>query len=369
MNIYIIIVLFIQAYGRNVKQELPLCKPSDQMLDLTNNCAELPVFAKLECETLINDLQVLRRFEDQFNFINSPQGILTIYNSNSMLFLADCSSVSEFLIPEKISYCTRDLPVLITSKNATDIFFLSKQGILRYESPEIQCTHEYEYFQLKDVTIVRQNKFITTIDQKNREISFYDHSNKTELPFLRRYYNKLLGYYRKYLVKNENFQFFRDSLEIFIFSAFVLILIILIFIKSKTPAKDLKKVIELLVKNFNKKETISGELINVCCENENGNTQKNEIEKEVENLKILKKVSSSIDVISDMACNNPNITKRSEYCFFKDVKTLSEIGVEWCNCKGMCKNNQCSCKKNSKFCIEKCHNGRECLNRCVTATN
>jgi hypothetical protein len=82
--------------------------------------------------------------------------------------------------------------------------------------------------------------------------------------------------------------------------------------------------------------------------------QKVEIEKEVIDLKSLKKVSSNVDVVIDSIENYPNnIMKRNEG---KNGKK------EGCNCKTMCVNFRCPCKQNDKFCSSMCHKDRKCSN-------
>jgi hypothetical protein len=82
--------------------------------------------------------------------------------------------------------------------------------------------------------------------------------------------------------------------------------------------------------------------------------QKVELEKEVIELKSLKKVSSSVDVIIDSIENfSNNITKRNER---KNGKK------EGCNCKTMCVNCHCPCKQNGKFCSSMCHKETKCSN-------
>ena len=83
--------------------------------------------------------------------------------------------------------------------------------------------------------------------------------------------------------------------------------------------------------------------------------QKIEIEKEVIDLKGLKKVSSSVDVmINTIEKNSNNITKRSEL--------RKSRNKEHCNCKSGCANNHCSCQQNGKNCSNMCHNATNCSN-------
>ena len=80
----------------------------------------------------------------------------------------------------------------------------------------------------------------------------------------------------------------------------------------------------------------------------------------METVKIMKKVTSNINVITDAVANNPNITIRNENQI-KKSKSFYEL-TEKCNCKSQCRNNQCSCKKSGKLCKQECHNVTKCLN-------
>ena len=356
-----------------IKRQFSLCKANEFNLGVTNNCKDLSLYDKLECESFTNDLHVLIGFEDQFNYVNSPRGNLIIYSSNSQLYLTNFTNVTEIEVPEKVNTCTRDIPVILREENKMKIIYFTKQGILRYETIPIKCNDEYEFFELNNITIIRQNKRITTIQLNKTEVLFYSSQINFEMKsWFQSFYKNLLNFYRKYIAKNENFQLLRDFSEIIISVCLIVILIILIVIKSRAPAKDvfifLKAVFDIISKTLNKRETIVeveaqdfGDIVNLRDDKEILNTQKREIEKEVESVKTMKKVSSNIDIIADIVASNPNVTRRIEKNVIKETKLFNDNN-EKCNCKSQCRNNLCSCKKNGKTCKKHCHNGSICLN-------
>jgi hypothetical protein len=69
------------------------------------------------------------KFEDHFNFVDSPLGQIVIYYSNSNLYLASCLTIKELIIPEKVDKCTEDIPVIIKNESENKIVYLTKQGI------------------------------------------------------------------------------------------------------------------------------------------------------------------------------------------------------------------------------------------------
>ena len=377
MNFITIVLLIASSFPTNAKilieREFSLCKANELMLDATNNCVDLSPYDKLECESFTNDLHVLMGFEDQFNYVNSPRGLLIVYSSSNKLYLTNCTNVSGITVPEKVNSCTRDLPVLLREKNQTKIIYLTKQDILRHDSIEMQCNTDYEFFEFNNITIVRQNKFITALKEVKKKVSFYSKQiDFQNFSSIQKFNKGFINFYRTYLAKNENFQMIRDFMEIIIIFCFIFILIVLIIIKSKSPAKDmlifLKLLFDIITKTGNidtkKIDEVEAQELEVVSsiipKNKTLKNQNNEIEKEMETVKIMKKVTSNINVITDAVANNPNITIRNENQI-KKSKSFYEL-TEKCNCKSQCRNNQCSCKKSGKLCKQECHNGTKCLN-------
>ena len=194
-----------------------------------------------------NDLQMYSKFEDQFNFIDSPAFKIVIYNSNSNLYLANCKTIKGIKVPGKVDKCSQDLPVITADENK--IVYLTKQEILRQYSDFKECTDKYEFFETNNITIVRQSNLITIIQKKSKKLKYYYYDEKKNLTQIQTFMKNFLDFYRKKLSINENFLIGRD----FIIMIFTIIIVIVILIKSKQPVKDLICFFLLIIKNFKNK--------------------------------------------------------------------------------------------------------------------
>ena len=154
-----------------IKKEFSLCEKTDVIIELTSNCEDLPLHRMLKCEIFKNELNFLSKLEDQFNFVQSPNGNMVVYSLSRYLYVASCDVIKEVKIPEKVNRCTRDLPVIITDSTQHElIVYLSKEGILRHNSEEISCIQEYDFFETSNVQIVRQNNLITTVEKIKKKV-------------------------------------------------------------------------------------------------------------------------------------------------------------------------------------------------------
>ena len=341
-----------------------LCDQTETIIEMPNNCQDLSTFEMIKCEMFKNDLQIFSKFDDQFNFADSTNGQIIIYSLYRNVYLASCTSIEEVSIPEKVDECTKDIPVLVSADDK--IVYLTKEGILRRHSDIISCSNEYEFFETHNdnVQIVRQNNLIATIEKKRNNFGGLSDS---ELSKMNRFIKDFLEFYRKYFSTNERFLIFRDfSLLLLLF-----IVVITIIFKSKKPIKDLLLFFGIIQK-FNNPSLTNGNVESLGKLETNANSvkyststnlladtkqseQKIGIEKEVFDLKSLKKVSSSIDVIVDsIEKNSNNVTKRNE--------VRNNENKEHCNCKSGCVNNHCPCKQNKKLCNALCHSSSNCSN-------
>jgi hypothetical protein len=319
------------------------------------------------------------KFEDQFNFVDSPLGQIVIYNSNSNLYLASCLTIKELFIPERVDKCTEDIPVIIKNESENRIVYLTKQGILRYHSNLRECMDENEYFETNNVQIVRRNNFITTIQKISKKIRYFGSIDKNRLTRMQKYLMFFLDFYRKHFGTNEQFLITRDLTVIFAVIITIIIIITKIIINNKHPISDLliflfsihkylkkKGKVELDIESDSqaimcKKKTELASEVNikdkglVCAQEINQKEQRIDIENEINELKCLKKVSSNIDLIVDSIDSN-NITERYNH--------NSKIIRNFCNCKGGCKNNRCKCRRDKKTCNFSCHHfGTNCSNK------
>lgn len=54
------------------KENFRHCEKSNELIDIQRNCENLDADGRIECESFLNDLKMLSKFKDQFNYINSP---------------------------------------------------------------------------------------------------------------------------------------------------------------------------------------------------------------------------------------------------------------------------------------------------------
>ena len=369
MNIiYLFLSLFFivaDAFNeKNIfKHVFNLCEKTDVSIEFPKNCLDLPTFEMLKCEIFKNDLQVILKFEDQFNFLNAPNETLVVYSLNRILFLASCVKINELRIPEKVNRCTRDIPVIVSSVNKSEeIVYLTREGILRHDSIDKDCSSDYEFFEFSDISIIRQENLIKLIERKMKKLFFFGTNEKTKLQ--ENNYQSFLKFYRKFFSTNELFLIFRDITFILLLSIFFTIIVLIIFIKSKQPIKDFIIFFLLILQNIRKKkQESSSNKLNTACLSENYASDKiqpfqdtfdniNETNNET-NLKRLKSIIdlSARSVVRSKANNIVN-----------ESKSLCGLNADRCNCKAGCKDKRCPCKQQDLFCNSNCHGGATCLN-------
>jgi hypothetical protein len=76
-----------------------LYERTETIVELPNNCQNLPTFKMIKCEMFRYDLQIFSKFEDQFNFVASPYRQIVIYSFNRNVYYASCMTIKEILIP------------------------------------------------------------------------------------------------------------------------------------------------------------------------------------------------------------------------------------------------------------------------------
>ena len=177
LNIIIFInILIIKSQAATIQFSFFLCDQTDEIREFPENCHDFPTYIKISCEIFRNDinffqaffiklfflsqifrnvLKIFSKFEDQFNFVDSPNGKIVIYNSYSNLYLASCIMIQEISIPEKVDKCTEDIPVIIQNENK--IVYLTKQGMLRHHSKFKECIDEYEFMETHGSQIIRKS--------------------------------------------------------------------------------------------------------------------------------------------------------------------------------------------------------------------
>jgi hypothetical protein len=75
-----IFILIEKSKKTKIDNTFFLCGLRENIVELPQNCQDLSTNDKLSCENFKNDLQICLKFEDQFNFVDSPLGQIVIYN-------------------------------------------------------------------------------------------------------------------------------------------------------------------------------------------------------------------------------------------------------------------------------------------------
>ena len=60
----------------------------------------------LKYEIFKNKLHFISKLEDQFNFVQSPNGNMVVYSLSRYLYVASCDVIKEVKIPEKVNHYT-----------------------------------------------------------------------------------------------------------------------------------------------------------------------------------------------------------------------------------------------------------------------
>ena len=107
---------------------------------------------------VFNFLNKLKKFQDEFNFINMRTGTSVVYSLNDEMFSTICESINKVFVPTKVNECTIDLPVYYLNGNSKIILFMTKSGVLRNTSAVTDCSDDYELFNFGTKIVKRVNK-------------------------------------------------------------------------------------------------------------------------------------------------------------------------------------------------------------------
>ena len=148
---------------------LKYCNSSEEIINTDIDCSDSEISID-QCLSFRNSLNILAKFEDEFNFFNNE----IIYSKNNEIHIANCTDIDKIEVPELVSNCTRDLLILIENRKA----FLTKDGIIRFQSVPIECDDKYYFFEiLTDEHIIRQNLNVVLVNKNPLLKSFIPLSN------------------------------------------------------------------------------------------------------------------------------------------------------------------------------------------------
>lgn len=327
-----------------LRNQFLYCEKTENVLDIPDNCIELLPLQKIKCSIFRNQLQILSKYEDEYNRFSSETGDFVIYSSQGELYSTNCTNVDGIVIPKSVDTCTKDLPVFFEIKSLQQIGYLTKTGLLRRDTKQIPCTDDYDFFQLNNTELVKQNKFIGFVQKYKKYLSFM-HTDIEVGKNISQFDNQLLAFYNLNFDSNTLYKFVRDIL-------LILTVIIIIFFTSKNKWKDIKlflqKILQSKLLNSQKnlqdniKLEVKAELtdkIEYQSQNTDTNvisnsikhTDTNEIlnsiqntDTELEKIRNMKKVNSNINLIVDSISENKNISTRKYPTRGKKAKSIKD---------------------------------------------
>jgi hypothetical protein len=192
MNIIALILTITAAYSvqrvqslLNVTEEFLFCEYNiSKNINFNEIC-----FDKVSCEKIA----MLQKSTDEFHFFKNQAGNLVIYSNNNQFFETTCEKVNQIIIQDVINsnICVRDLFVAFKLKNKFEFGFMTRHGILRKKTLEIECINNPQIFQTpnKSLTIIKTNNSIsfpfvsenlTNINNSTNSIQHDDILNKSD---------------------------------------------------------------------------------------------------------------------------------------------------------------------------------------------
>ena len=177
------------------------CQPTDQLVDID-----------IKQNDIANALNIFKKFDDEFNFIQLLNNKFVVYSENGELFTTICEQLNEIFIPKSFSDCTIDLPVYFMIGNKKQVLYMTKSGVLRNTSTVSICKEDIEFFNIAGKHVERVNKSASIVEKKISKLfqailnnSYHVTNTTSEFQT-----NNLADYYYKHFAKNKLFVTIRD---------------------------------------------------------------------------------------------------------------------------------------------------------------
>lgn len=182
------------------------CKKKDQ-IDISSKCKTTSSLGKLKCAEYFNQIQILLKYEDEFNFLYSVSGEDVVYSANNKIYSTTCTTIKQIYIPQSVDHCTKDLPVVV---NNIEIVFLTREGILRSDTMNVTCSGQDHFFKIGQQEFVKNNQNINLISKADKLTSLFDIDNaETQIQYL-------LNSYYEYIHTNKTLIVFEDLAIVFV---------------------------------------------------------------------------------------------------------------------------------------------------------
>jgi hypothetical protein len=312
--VFVYIIIQIEAQF-SIKTNISVCDKTDTILTTNSICNKFLSNERILCIDYYNQLNLLLKFDDEYNVLNTILGEIIVYTKNGEIYNTECKTIYEFFIPEKVDRCTKHLPVYFTNESNAKIFaFLTKEGILRKYSEEIQCNNDFDFYQINNFELIKQGTLIGYAEKNIKRQSFDEKllKIKKNIDIFGNILNSLIEFYLYYIENCETTKIIRDLMTILNF-----FIILLIIVRSK---KFSLKLFSILIDFFSKKKNkvlnddkkAVDEFKQTIIEMIKPSTLNENIEKEINNIKKLGKVKSNINVIVDTISEHPNVNTRNK---------------------------------------------------------
>ena len=86
VRFFLTLTIVCECENKNNDGLFLLCDRTETIVELPYNCQQFPTFEMIKCEMFRNDLQIFSKCEDQFNFVDSPNGQIVIYSFNRNVY-------------------------------------------------------------------------------------------------------------------------------------------------------------------------------------------------------------------------------------------------------------------------------------------
>ena len=85
----------------------------------------------------------IKKVNDEFHFVKNQSREYIVYSVNNQLFQTTCEKVQQVIIQDEIksNLCVRDLFVAFKINDKFELGFMTKNGIIRKKTIEIECSN------------------------------------------------------------------------------------------------------------------------------------------------------------------------------------------------------------------------------------
>jgi hypothetical protein len=173
--------LFYSCLTIKISIRTVFCKQTNTVIKFQQDCFN-EFINKHECVAIHNNLQFLKQIHDQFSNLLLPTRKQVVYSFNNQVYLAECKTINEIDIIEKIDRCTKDIFVKFRIEGNAQDGFLTKQGIVRPTSQRAVCPTKKTIFTLLSETVLilheKRNIFVENLNNNILDLRIESYSKQ-----------------------------------------------------------------------------------------------------------------------------------------------------------------------------------------------